>query len=80
MTVTDIKERVVDCKLALVLGALGILYNWFIQNSLLDSIFGLIISVLSMEILAALGFFLKKGRAFGEADTYVLGAIGSYIG
>ena len=33
-----------------------------------------------MELVASLGYLFKKGRAFGEADTYVAGALGACFG
>ncbi|MBR6642011.1 MAG: prepilin peptidase, partial [Clostridia bacterium] len=80
MSMTDLKEKVVECNIAIGLAITGFIYNWFVNNTFLDSLYGLIIAVLVMEILAATGHLLKKGRAFGEADTYVAGALGACFG
>ena len=80
MTMTDLKEKLVDCNIAIGLAVIGILYNWIINNSLVDSIYGLLLGVIIMEILAATGYLFSKGRAFGEADTYVAGALGACFG
>ena len=80
MSMTDLKEKVVECNIAIGLAITGFIYNWFVNNTFLDSLYGLIIAVLVMEILAATGHLFKKGRAFGEADTYVAGALGACFG
>ena len=80
MSMTDLKEKIVDCNIAIGLGVVGILYNWLVNNTFLDSILGLIAGVVIMEALSALGYLLKKGRAFGEADTFVIGALGACFG
>ena len=71
MTMTDLKEKLVDCNIAIGLAIVGLLYNGFVNNTWLDSIYGLIAGAIIMEILARLGYLIKKERAFGEADTYV---------
>lgn len=75
MTVTDLKEKLVDCNIAIVLGVVGLVYNhnW-------DSVLALLAAVLIMEALARLGYLFTKDRAFGEADTYVAGALGACFG
>lgn len=80
MSMTDLKEKLVDCNIAIGMGIIGILYNTFVNNNLIDSIIGCLTGILIMEILARIGFLLKKGRAFGEADTYVAGALGACFG
>ena len=80
MTMTDLKEKLVDCNIAIGLGIIGIVYNWLINNTLLDSIYGLLAGIVIMELLSSIGFLFSKGRAFGEADTYVAGALGACFG
>ncbi len=80
MTMTDLKEKLVDCNIAIGLAIVGLLYNGFVNNAWLDSIYGLLAGVIIMEILARLGYLIKKERAFGEADTYVAGALGACFG
>lgn len=75
MTVTDLKEKLVDCNIAIGLGVIGLAYNhnW-------DSVFGLLAAVVFFEVAARLGYLFTKDRAFGEADTYVAGALGACFG
>lgn len=80
MTMTDLKEKLVDCNIAIGLAIVGLLYNGFVNHIWLDSIYGLLAGVIIMEILARLGYLIKKERAFGEADTYVAGALGACFG
>ncbi|MBE7711346.1 MAG: prepilin peptidase [Cyanobacteria bacterium SIG31] len=80
MSTTDIKEKLVDCNIAIGLAVCGITYNWLINHTVLDSIYGILLGILTMEILARLGYLFKKGRAFGEADTYIAGALGACFG
>lgn len=75
MTVTDLKEKLVDCNIAIALGVIGLIYN---HN--LDSVLGLIAGILILEIIARLGFLFTKSRAMGEADTYVAAALGACFG
>ncbi|MCQ2739142.1 MAG: prepilin peptidase [bacterium] len=82
MTATDIKEKIVECRIAILMGILGVLYG-FISSGIsgaLNSLSGLIVGALLIEIIARLGYIFVKQRAMGEADTYVFGAIGSVVG
>ncbi len=80
MTMTDLKEKLVDCNIAIGLAIVGIIFNWLINSALLDSIIGLTAGIIIMELLARTGYLFSKGRAFGEADTYVAGALGACFG
>ena len=80
MTITDLKEKLVDCNIAIGLGIAGIIYNWLINGDVLNSLYGLLVGILIMEILARSGYLITKSRAFGEADTYVAGALGACFG
>ena len=80
MTMTDLKEKLVDCNIAIVLAILGFLYNGFLNDLWVDSILGLLLGVIIMEIVARSGYLVVKDRAFGEADTYVAGALGACFG
>ena len=82
MTVTDIKEKLVDCNIAIAMAVSGILYagldgGW---HGVLHSVLGLIVGALIMELIARAGFVVAKTRAMGEADTYVAGALGAMFG
>ena len=80
MSMTDLKEKLVDCNIAIGLSIIGLLYNGLINHTLLDSIYGLLLGAIIIEILASIGYIFKKGRAFGEGDTYVAGALGACFG
>lgn len=80
MTTTDIKEKLVDCNIAIILAVTGVLYNWLVNGNILDSIYGLVAGVIIIEAIAWSGYLIKKGRALGEADTYVAGALGACFG
>lgn len=80
MTVTDIKAKLVDCSIAIGLAIVGLIYNGFTNGAWLDSIFGLLTGVIIMEIIARIGYLFTKDRAFGEADTYIAGALGACFG
>lgn len=82
MTVTDLKEKLVDCNIAIFLVVTGIIYN-FIYNGIegvANSVSGLIAGVLILEIIARLGYVFAKKRSMGEADTYVAGSLGAIFG
>lgn len=80
MSVTDLKEKLVDCNIAIALAIIGLLYHWFIFNSITDSIYGLLAGILIFEIIARTGYLFVKSRAMGEADTYIAGALGACFG
>ena len=82
MTATDIKEKLVDCNIAIIMAVSGILYSWLNGgiHGIYHSILGLLAGVLIMELIARSGFLFAKTRAMGEADTYVSGALGAIFG
>lgn len=80
MSMTDIKEKLVDCNIAIGLAVVAILYNWLVGSAIVDSLIGLVAGVVIMELIARIGYLFSKGRAFGEADTYVAGALGACFG
>jgi len=80
MTMTDLKEKLVDCNIAIGLAIFALLFNGILYGTWIDSIFGLLVGVVIMEIAARIGYLFSKGRAFGEADTYVAGALGACFG
>ena len=80
MTMTDLKEKLVDCNIAIGLAVVGVIFHITCQSSFIDSLLGLLLGVVAMELLARTGYLIGKGRAFGEADTYVAGALGACFG
>ena len=82
MTVTDIKEKLVDCNISIILGISGLIYSFIIGgwHGILHSVLGIIAGVLIMEIIARSGFIIAGTRAMGEADSYVAGALGAMFG
>ena len=80
MSVTDIKEQVVDCNIAIGLAIAGLIYNGFVTGNIIGSLLGLLAGVVLMEVLARLGKLFFSVRAFGEADTYVAGTLGACFG
>jgi len=82
MTATDIKEKLVDCNIAIAAEVSGIIFGWLTGgwHGALFSLLGLVAGALIMEIVARLGYLFAKTRAMGEADTYVAAALGSIFG
>lgn len=82
MTGTDIKEKLVDCNLAIIMGISGIVYNFLVGGKIgaIYSVIGLIVSALILELVARSGYLFAKTRAMGEADTYVAAALGAIFG
>lgn len=76
---TDIKEKLVDCNIAIAMGVSGIIFNALHagMSGALNSILGLVIGVIILEIIARSGYLFAGTRAMGEADTYVAGALGA---
>ena len=80
MSGTDIKEKMVDCNIAIILGIAGLIYNYFIGGNIIGAVLGAIAGVLIIELIANSGRLFVKTRAFGEADTYVAAALGACFG
>lgn len=82
MTGTDIKEKLVDCNLAIIMGMSGIVYNFLVGGKIgaMYSVIGLVVSALILELVARSGYLFAKTRAMGEADTYVAAALGAIFG
>ena len=82
MTATDIKEKLVDCNIAIAMAVSGIIYSFVAAgwHGALHSVLGLFAGALIMELIARAGFVIAKTRAMGEADTYVAGALGAIFG
>lgn len=82
MTMTDLKEKIVDCNIAIVAAISGIIYNYIASglNGLILSVLGLLTGVVILEAIARLGYLFIKNRAMGEADSYVAGALGAIFG
>ena len=80
MSGTDIKERVVDCNIAIGLGILGLIYNCFAGGDIIGSVLGLVCAVVIVEGIALICKFIFGVRGFGEADAYVAGALGACFG
>ena len=82
MSMTDLKEKLVDCNIAIFIAILALIYHFILSgwNGVLFSFLGLLLGALILEIFARSGFIIAKTRAMGEADTYVAGAIGAIVG
>ena len=80
MSVTDIKERILDCNIAIGLGVVGLIYSYFVGNNIIDSILGLVAGIIILEVIARLGYLFVGSRAMGEGDTYVAAALGACFG
>lgn len=79
---TDIKEKLVDCNIAIAMGISGVIFNtlhagWY---GFVTSIIGILIGVIVLELVARAGYIFAGTRAMGEADTYVAGALGGIFG
>ena len=80
MSVTDLKEKVVDCRIAIALAILGVLFNGLVNGAWIVSILGVVVGAIFFEAIARIGYLVSKDRAFGEADTYVAAALGACFG
>ena len=83
MTVTDIKEKLVDCNLAIIAAVSAIIYHVIDSgiSGVVNALLGLIVGVVVLEVIARVGgLIFQKPRAMGEADTYVAGALGAIAG
>lgn len=79
MTGTDVKEKLVDCNIAVVMAISGFIYNFIAygKEGALWSVLGIVIGAVIMELIANAGYIFAGSRAMGEADTYVAAALGA---
>ncbi len=82
MCVTDLKEKIVDCNIAIIMAISGCIYQFITGgwHALWYSILGIIAGAVILEFIARIGYIIAGGRAMGEADTYVAGALGAIAG
>ncbi len=82
MTSTDLKEKLVDCNIAIAAAVAGCLYHLISGGfyGLLVSLSALLVGVLIIEGIARAGIYIAGTRAMGEADSYVAGALGAIYG
>ena len=82
VTVTDIKEKIVDCNIAIAIAVSGLIYGLLVNgwHGAFHSFLGLIAGALIMELIARSGFIFIKSRAMGEGDTYIAASLGAIFG
>ena len=80
MTATDLKEKLVDVRIAILIAILGLIYNFVSTGDIVNSVLGMLLAVAILEAIARLGYIFTNSRAMGEADTYVAGALGACFG
>ena len=56
-----------------------VLFQFFAGN-FVNSIIGLFVGALSMEILSGIGWLLVRKRAFGTGDSYIAASMGALLG
>ena len=76
MTVTDLREKIVDCNIAIAMGLIGFFYH----GDIIGSILGVLAAIFILEVVARAGIPFTGSRAMGEADTYIAGAFGIMFG
>ena len=54
--------------------------QWCLTNPVTNSLLGLILGVVVMEIAARIGYLIAGERAFGEGDTYIAAGLGAVFG
>src|SRR5574344_271945 len=96
ISATDIKEKVAFDVHTISLIVVGLIYGisgisginqgeivilkHAISLTVLSSILGAILGFLVMEIVARFGLIIAGTRAFGEADSYIMSALGAIFG
>ncbi len=79
ISTTDLKEKVVFDVHTISFAVVALIYS-LINHNIVNSIIGLILAALTMEIIARSGYLFVKRRAFGEGDTYIAAGIGALAG
>ncbi len=87
ITVTDLKEQVIFVEHTYVLAGVGLIYALFQTGEfifdlslLINSVLGIVVGFGAMELISLVSKKITKHRAFGEGDSYILGAIGAIVG
>lgn len=79
ISITDIKEKVVFDVHTVSLAVIIVLFQ-FSAGHFIESIQGLIVGALTMELLSGLGWLLVRKRAFGTGDSYIAASMGALLG
>lgn len=84
LSVTDLKEKVVFVKHVYFLIAFCLIFVLFNSinpvQGIINSLLGLVLGIVIMELLARAGYIFAGTRAFGEGDTYIAAAMGALFG
>ena len=82
MTSTDLKEHLVDCNLAIIMGISGLICSFISSGwqGLISSVLGLIAGVVIFAGISIIGKLISKTDVMGDADTFVAGALGAVFG
>ena len=82
MSATDLKEQIVDCNLAIIMGVSGLICGYVSDGNkgFISSIMGLLAGVLIFLTITKVGKLIAKKDVMGDADTYVAGALGATFG
>ena len=79
ISITDIKEKVVFDVHTISLAVVILIFQFF-AGHFMQSIIGLIVGALCMEILSGIGWLLVRKRAFGTGDSYIAASMGALLG
>ena len=82
MTVTDLKEQIVDCSIAIFMAVSGLICSFIMYggDGLISSVLGLILGGLFFVIISKAGKAITKTEVMGDADAYVAAALGAAFG
>lgn len=79
IAITDFKEKVVFDVHTISLAVVIILFQFYAGN-FVESIIGLIVGAVCMELLSGIGWLLVRKRAFGTGDSYIAASMGALLG
>ena len=80
ITVTDIKEQIIDCNIAIIMMLSGLIYAYIIHGEILSSLLGLIAGFLGFKLIELVGKYFIKTDVMGEGDKYVAASLGAIFG
>ena len=63
-----------------LIGEFEVTSKWLLNNHVTESVFGLVLGFVFMELIARSGYLLAGTRAFGEGDSYIAAGLGAVFG
>lgn len=80
LSTTDIKEQVVFDAHTIPFIIVGLLYSLFINGDIIQGLLGMLVAIISIELISIVSKLMIKKRAFEVGDTFIVAAMGAILG